>query len=350
MIGHARRAALSAVLAVAAVAPAWGQKAADIINMADPAAVEAQLKGNFGTIDRKPSLPLGAVQDAWKKADRKAGVYMVDYSPDEIIRLRIREKMPVTIVLPDWEEVGPIANGDPFVFGYQQIQKNMLVVEAAHVGADASLTIVGKYSRRVYAFYLRAEGFNSAEIPDVVVYVKAAAPLGSNLASGVGPGQLAPSAEPAAQEAGKGASPTRIDAGLATRRTGLMEPDYLKEVPVDPERLQFGFTMSGDRSIAPERVFSDGVFTYFDFGSRWTGTDLPAVWRVVDGIDTPQNSRVRGTMVIAEATGAFTLRNGQRVVCVRPDGWEPTAKHKRTSKATAERQAGPPEPPRHEGG
>jgi type IV secretory pathway VirB9-like protein len=349
VIRQAKRAAATAVLVAVVAAPAWAQKASDIINMADPVAVEAQLKGNFGTIDRKPSLPLGAVQEAWKKADNKAGVYTVGYSPDEIIRLRVREKMPVTIVLPEWEEVGPVANGDPFVFGYQLIQKNMVVVEAAHVGADASLTIVGKLSRRVYAFYLRAEGFNSVEIPDVVVYVRAAAPAGAGAVSGAMP------AEPArpVPGGGEGASAGQVTGQArpvaALRKTGLNDADYLQEVPFDPERLQFGFSMSGDRSIAPERVFSDGVFTYFDFGSRWTGTDLPAVWRVVDGVDTPQNTRVRGTMVIAEATGAFTLRNGQRVVCVRPEGWEPTAKPKRAPKATAQ-QAVPIPPPGFEGG
>lgn len=319
--------------------PARAQKAADIINLADPAAVEAQLKGDFGQVDRRPSLPLGAVQEAWRKADAKAGIYTVAYAPDEIVRLRIREKMPVTIVLPDWEEVGPIANGDPFVFGYQQIQKNMVVVEVAHVGADASLTIVGKLSGRVYAFYLRAEGFNAAEIPDVVVYVKAAAPNGSRSVMGVAPPVPAKEA-PSGAVAGPGVQ-------KPDRKTGLNDPDYLREVPFDPEKLRFDFTMAGDRTIAPERVFSDGVFTYFDFGTRWQGTDLPAVWRVVDGVDTPQNTRIRGSMLIAEATGAFTLRNGQRVVCVRPEGWEPTAKPARPAKARAT-PAWPPNVPDRE--
>ncbi|WP_162915205.1 TrbG/VirB9 family P-type conjugative transfer protein [Desertibaculum subflavum] len=331
MIRNLKHATAGLVLAALGAGPAAAQKAADIINLADPAAVEAQLKGEFGGIERRPSLPLGAVQEAWGRADAKAGIYSVAYRSDEIIRLRVREKMPVTIVLPDWEEVGPVANGDPFVFGYQQIQKNMVVVEAAQVGADASLTIVGRLSGRVYAFYLRAEGFNSAEIPDVVVYVKAAAPNGTDVMAArlvaLPPTEDMPAAKPA------GASTASAPAQPA-RKSGLNDPDYLQEVPMDPEKLEFGFSMAGDRTIAPERVFSDGVFTYFDFGARWTGTDLPAVWRVVDGVDTPQNTRIRGTMLIAEATGAFTLRNGQRVVCIRPEGWEPTAKPKRPASST----------------
>jgi type IV secretory pathway VirB9-like protein len=85
--------------------------------------------------------------------------------------------------------------------------------------------------------------------------------------------------------------------------------------------------MSGERSIAPRRVFSDGVFTWFDYGAKWDREDLPAVYRVVDGVDTPVNTRIKGTMLVAEATGAFTLRNGQRVVCVRPGDWEPEGKY-----------------------
>ncbi len=322
----------AAVLAMACIAgPAWAQSAADIIDASDPAAIEAQLDGEFGRIARQPSLPLGAVQDAWEHADQKAGVYNVAYAPDEIIRLRVREKMPVTIVLPEWEEVGPVANGDPFVFGYQQIQKNMVVVEAAHVGADASFTIVGRMSGRVYAFYLRSEGFNSTVIPDVVVYVKAAAPAGTVTVSMAAP----PAASYGTAAASPASAPEDVPANGGEREIGLHDPDYLTEVPFDPEKLQFGFTMSGDPTIAPERVFSDGVFTYFDWGSRWNGTDLPAVWRVVDGIDTPQNTRIRGNMLIVEATGAFTLRNGQRVVCVRPEGWEPTAAPEQAADAPA---------------
>src|SRR5260370_10582803 len=83
------------------------------------------------------------------------------------------------------------------------------------------------------------------------------------------------------------------------------------------------FSMSGEGSIGPQRVFSDGVFTWFDYGARWDCEGLPAVYRVIDGVDTPVNTRIKGSMLVAEASGAFTLRNGQRTVCVRPEGFEP---------------------------
>jgi ComB9 competence protein len=131
----------------------------------------------------------------------------------------------------------------------------------------------------------------------------------------------------------KDAKPTKTasrdaSAGASGRETtGEKSPDFVKPIAFNPDKLTFEFDMSGDRSIAPKRVFSDGVFTWFDYGDKWDREDLPAVYRVVDGVDTPVNTRVKGTMLVAEAAGAFTLRNGQRTVCVRPEGWEPTGKY-----------------------
>jgi type IV secretory pathway VirB9-like protein len=157
---------------------------------------------------------------------------------------------------------------------------------------------------------------NSVNVPDVVVYLHAAPPAVGVL--------VAPTGKDA--KAKKGAA-VNLAAGAGRQVTGETSPDFLKPVAFDPDKLNFNFDMSGDRSIAPTRVFTDGVFTWFDYGDRWDREDLPAVYRVVDGVDTPVNTRVNGTILVAEAVGAFTLRNGQRTVCVRPEGWEPTGKY-----------------------
>jgi type IV secretory pathway VirB9-like protein len=76
----------------------------------------------------------------------------------------------------------------------------------------------------------------------------------------------------------------------------------------------------GDRTIAPDYVYSDGVFTYFHFGTRAREIDLPVVFRVVDGVETRVNTRTAGRfgeVLIAEARGDFTLRAGARAVCIR---------------------------------
>jgi hypothetical protein len=173
--------------------------------------------------------------------------------------------------------------------------------------------------RTVYPFYVRAEGANSVNVPDVVVYLHAAPP-----GAGV---VITPASKDA--KGGKPAAPANFKpaSGNGHDVTGEKAPDFVKPIAFNPDKLTFNFNMSGERSIAPQRVFSDGVFTWFDYGTKWDRDDLPAVYRVVDGVDTPVNTRIKGTMLVAEAAGAFTLRNGQRVVCVRPADWEPEGEY-----------------------
>jgi type IV secretory pathway VirB9-like protein len=83
-----------------------------------------------------------------------------------------------------------------------------------------------------------------------------------------------------------------------------------------------------DTDIAPERIFEDGIFTYFDFGDRSDSIARPVVHHLVDGVDTAVNTRTagaRGNILIAEAVGDFSLRNGNRVVCVRRANLKQTA-------------------------
>jgi ComB9 competence protein len=281
--------------------------------------VEDEVKGKYPAMQREESLPLGQIQRAWDKAPPNQGIYNVDFSPERVTKIRVRQFMPVTIVFPEWETLSsdPEA-GDNFVFAAQRAGINKLVIRAKFVGADATITVIGD-SGTVYPFYVRAEGANSVNVPDVVVYLHAAPP-----GAGV---VITPAGKDA--KGGKAVAPANLKSGPSNSRevTGEKMPDFVKPIAFNADKLSFDFNMSGDGSIAPRRVFSDGVFTWFDYGTKWDREDLPAVYRVVDGVDTPVNTRIRGTMLVAEAAGAFTLRNGQRVVCVRPDDWEPEGKY-----------------------
>ena len=299
-------------------APPPPPSAQDVINSVEANAdVEAQAAGHYPAMTRGESLPLGQIQRAWDQAGEEAGVQTFRYSPDRVMRVRAREFMTTTIVLPSWETVDHVDVADDFVFEVAQPKPNILKVRPKHVGADSTVTLFGE-SGNVYAFYVRSEGHNSANVSDVIVRIRADAPFARsgepNLihASVSAPGR--PQASP-----GAAARPVKASREV----TGEMDPDFLQAIPFDAQKLRFDFSMSGDRSIAPDRVFTDGIFTYFDYGRRWDTSDLPTVYRVVDGVDTPINTRIKGSMLVAEASGAFTLRNGQRYVCVRPEGFAP---------------------------
>jgi ComB9 competence protein len=316
--------------------------AADVINSVEGnPEVEAETKGKYPGLQRDEALPLGQIQHAWDNADTKAGVYVVDYAADKIMRVRVREFIPSTIVFPSWETFSsePLL-GDSFAFEAGWAAPGKLALRAKQVGTDTAVTLFGG-SGNVYAFYVRSEGANSVNVPDVLVYVRA--PLPISMMGGVlkEASAQADGAKLGGEVAKSIATPPRTKPANERQVTGELSPDFVKGMAFDPAKLRFDFSMAGDRSIAPARVFTDGIFTFFDFGDRWDSSDLPAVYRVVDGVDTPVNTRIKGTMLIAEASGAFTLRNGQRTVCVRPDGFEPEGTYQPPASAGA--SAVPPE-------
>ncbi len=268
--------------------------------------VEEQIQGDYPEITRQESLPLGAIQRAWDKAGSQAGVYVAHYHPHEIIRLRVREFMTTTVIFPDWEVIERIIVGDQGTFVTEKLKPHVMLIRLKHlVGMDTTITAIGK-SGLVYAFYVRGEGYNSRHISDVAVYVKA--PHVHQLTN-----KREQLFQSTTQKANSDNQPISLHAPGSEE-----EAEYLEQVIFDPSELSFQFTMAGDSSIAPDRVYSDGIRTWFDYGGRIKKVNLPMIYNVVDGIDTPINVVRIGNKLVAHAAGLFTLRNGQKISCVMP--------------------------------
>ncbi|MTJ79749.1 MAG: TrbG/VirB9 family P-type conjugative transfer protein [Telmatospirillum sp.] len=290
------------------------------------ASIDQQAKGQFPTMERGPSLPLGTLQRSWDRpvpASGQAAPGIIHYMwhPDFVMGVRTRDFMVTTVLLPPWERANEFYVGDPVVFEVKRVRPNVVAVRSRNAGADSNLTILGA-SGNAYNFYLRSETWNSTQVTDLTVYVDAPHPASEGEAFDVRADTVAGAALP----------------GVAA---GAM-PDYLRRIVFRPEDLRFDMKMfigkDEDADIAPERVFEDGVFTYFDYGDRGDSVARPVVHQVVDGVDTVVNSRTagkKGNVLIAEAVGDFTLRNGNRVVCVRriPSA-SPEARHPEGAPAT----------------
>jgi type IV secretory pathway VirB9-like protein len=275
-------------------------------------AIDQQARGQFPTMDRNPSLPLGTLQRSWDRptpanGQVAPGVVHYMWHPDFVMAVRTRDFMVTTVILPSWERANEFYVGDPVVFETKKIRPNVVAIRSRNAGADSNLTILGA-SSNVYNFYIRSETWNSMQVTDLTVYVDA----------------------PPAEDGGEGAS-----GWSSTPYSNLKLPDYLRGVVLKPENLKFDLAMfvndEDSKEIAPERVYEDGIFTYFDFGSKAESIKRPVVHQVIDGVDTVVNTRAsgeNGKIIIAEAVGDFTLRNGSRVVCVKriEEGQQDTSK------------------------
>ena len=291
---------------------------------------QQQAQGNYSPLDRSVGgMPLGTTQDAWSKpfdhmapGQQAPGVVRFSWTPDLIMPIRIRDYMVSSIVLPDWEEVVDFFFGESFYMQGAIVRSNVVAIRSSQSGIDTTLTVFGK-SGNLYTFYVRAESYNTRKITDINVFVEVPPSAGLWKTSGSSPldfqrgygGQMAQMGQmsqmpqmPGPAAAPHAAAPDAMNSGSLVPRDSMIFDMTMFEVA------------QGDSAIAPEYVYSDGVWTYFHYAGRGRTVDRPVVYRVVDGVETRVNTRTAGRygeVIIAEARGNFVLRNGEKAICVK---------------------------------
>ena len=219
--------------------------------------VSAQAEGDYPALHRESSVPLASMQKAWEHAEYGSGVRIVNFDPRDTVRLVVREYMTTTIVFPQWERIEEVIIGDDGNYETRTIKDNILTIRPTnYVGIDTSITLIGE-SGHVYGFYVRVEGHNSKNISDITVRMQVPEPVYAYA---------------------KQAKVSRKE-----RQVEQEKEDYLEEAYFDSSKLDFKFSMSGDETIAPDLVYSDGVITWFDYGDNLDERNLPTFFSVVDG-------------------------------------------------------------------
>lgn len=296
-----------------------------------------QAEGNYGGMNRNMgSVPLGMVQNAWDspranmaQGQIAPGVVRFQWSPPLVMQLHLRDFMVTTVIFPKWEQITELFVGDRQSVTGKLTKPNIIMFQNKENGIDTTATAIAK-SGNVYQFYLRAEGTNTKKITDVTAFVDVPNPnpnLGEmgvvnngNFNEGTGQTNSIAGGESLGQPQ---LGPTIPGApGPNSQDPAVTNPDMI--VPRD--KMVFNMRLYDrkghpeDMEIAPEFVYTDGVWTYFNFGSKSRTIDRPVVRRVIDGVETTVNSRTEGPngeILVAEALGDFTLRNGSRVICVK---------------------------------
>lgn len=327
-------------------------------------AAQEQMTGNYSSLNRSTGVPLGMIQPAWDKpfsnmspGQGAPGVVRFGWSDDLIMPIRIRDYMITTIMFPKWEKITDVFLGESQYLEASIMRDNVIGLRSAHSGIDTTVMAIGD-SGNIYTFYVRAEGYNTKKLTDINVFVDvdksgennsmwfkgssetaSAAPATQNSRGRVAKrDDWNPDEQPSMSNIGSLPHPSKQTQSDPTRPAGpdtnmSLHPDTQapdSSANADPsmprKKLIFDMRMyevqPGDRAIAPEYVYSDGVWTYFQYGDKAESTDWPVVFRVVDGIETRVNTRTagkKGNVLIAEAVGDFVLRNGNKAVCVKKD-------------------------------
>jgi ComB9 competence protein len=255
----------------------------------------------------------GQIQGVWNKSRNTQGAYRFEHCGKCIYKVRTREFMITSIMLPKGTVITEADLGDPGGFEVKVRADNIIAVRPRSYGMDSNLNVYTA-SGEIYAFYIRSESFNSNNVPDVLVTIT---PPFNGLIEANKP-ESAPSDNSLNDLRSKTLThkPTSpVDAVGTT--------DFIKTIEFDPGNLHGwdDYTLWGDDALKPDMVFRDHQFTYIQFGDNQAGLELPTAYVVIDGIDELVNTRVQGNTYIIENTARLiTLKSGAKFMCLQFDG------------------------------
>ncbi|MCX8570869.1 P-type conjugative transfer protein TrbG [Aminobacter sp. MET-1] len=99
-----------------------------------------------------------------------------------------------------------------------------------------------------------------------------------------------------------------------TDMNARLEASIMPGAAVPAERLNFGYTVSGNARWRPTRVYSDGTKTYIQFPRSISGQDAPVLFVVSGGENRVVNYRMKGDMMVVD----YHL---ERAVLISGVGW-----------------------------
>ncbi len=255
----------------------------------------------------------GQIQKVWNESRNTQGAHRFEHCGECIYKIRTREFMITSIMLPKGTQITEADLGDPGGFEVKVRANNIIAVRPRSYGMDTNLNVYTS-SGEIYAFYIRSESFNSNNIPDVLVTI--APPFNGEINVD----------KPGSTTSEDSLDDLRDKALNIQPKPPVGIPDFIKSIEFDPANLHGwdDYTLWGDDALKPDTVFRDNQFTYIQFGDNWEGLELPTAYVVIDGIDELVNTRVQGNTYIIENTAKLiTLKSGAKFMCLQYDGDTP---------------------------
>jgi type IV secretion system protein VirB9/ComB9 competence protein len=265
-------------------------------------------------------INLKALQNSFfldeKKRKKQNGnsdnILNIKYEQNKTYRIRTRYAMDTLLILHN-DKVALSIPGDEQGFQVTVLNdakynfSNMIKIRPLLIGVDTSLTIIGE-SGNVYSFYLFSTDYENKQNPNLIVFVSEELESINRLAI------------KNLEEEDFLKKQKKTEEQLKTDEENLYITigDGINEIKIDKRQISRDYVQKGEESLKAYDIFRDNKFTYFKYDKNNAAKKFPVVYRVVDGYDNPVNTRIVGDYIIAETVeDKFTLRNGDKYVCVR---------------------------------
>ncbi len=202
------------------------------------------------------------------------------YNPNELYRYFGHYTYQGFIEFEAGEAINTISMGNPTLWLVETLDNRIFLKPVGEDNSETNMTVLT--SKRVYHFELVAKEAKGLADKDLIFVVKFS-------------------------------YPDDKDKNLVefAKTPPSDEPD-MRDLSV----YNFNYQYTGEKSIAPSKVFDDGIFTYFQFISK--NSEVPAIYSVdSEGFESLVNYRIAGSyMIVEKVAPQYSLRNGGDIVCV----------------------------------
>lgn len=213
----------------------------------------------------------------------------INYVENKTQKIRTRFAMATTLIFET--DIESYILGDTTGFKVEEIpnMSNAVAIKPLLIGIDTSLTVRTK-DKKLHAFYLYSTDYKNAKDPALVVYIT-----------------------------------DKESRKILEEKQAQIEKDYfiikdgIAELRVKREDISAKYIQKATKEnqwLMAEEIFSDKKFTYFKY-DKDNMPQLPTIYAVIDGKDSPVETRTIGNYLIAETINPkFSIITGESYVCV----------------------------------
>ena len=234
---------------------------------------------------------LRAVQKKFldKKYTGYENTIQIPYEDNKTQKIRTRFTMATTIIFES--EVESYILGDQSGYKVEEIPNmpNAISVKPFLIGIDTNLTIFTK-DKKIHNFFLYSTDYKNKELPNLLVKIL--------------------------DDESKILTQAQME---EEARKYFTIKEGIAEIKVEREQMDFSYVKKAKKYnewLIPSEVFNDDTFTYFKYEKKKNGK-IPAVFAVIDKLDTPVETKVIGDWIIAETRNhKWTIWSGESYVCI----------------------------------
>ncbi len=202
------------------------------------------------------------------------------FNPNELYRYFGHYTYQGFIEFEGGETINTISMGNPTLWLVETLDNRLFLKPVGEDNSETNMTVLT--NKRVYHFELVAKEAKGLSDKDLIFVVKFSYPDDKD--KNILEFSKAPPSD---------------------------EPD-LRDLSI----YNFNYQYTGEKNIAPTKVFDDGTFTYLEFANK--NTEAPAIYSVdSEGYESVVNYRIAGKyMIVEKVAPQYTLRNGNDIICV----------------------------------